>query len=186
MLQAICSVPPLQVPRLISITRILIQAKTARAVIRAAVEVLKLLHNNNSVKGLQMVAVVTYAARLRADFSDHELLGNLCAKCVLSIMQGANFHLDHAVAWQAKWVIKTLAEIHFTEENSTSILRTVIEFSIETKGFSLPIPTQQTVIGQDMPMSELAQLLQRMDETPLFEEFNLDAAISDIQASRNI
>ncbi|KAJ7280082.1 hypothetical protein C8J57DRAFT_1501540 [Mycena rebaudengoi] len=185
-LQAFCRAPGFQ-RRLI--TPILIEAKTAQAVIQAVFEVVKLLHNN-SVQGLSTVAEVAHAALSRGDFSDHELLGDLCVSYILKIMQDANFQFaghDLQLRWQAHKVVEALAEVPFTEENSTSDLRTVIEFLIETKGLTWPLPTQRTVMGQDMPMSELAQLLNQMAEIPSWDllDFDLAAAINDIQASRN-
>ncbi|KAJ7280124.1 hypothetical protein C8J57DRAFT_1301713, partial [Mycena rebaudengoi] len=182
MLQALCSVPRWNRP---PVAEILVEAKTAQAAIQAAFEVLELLHNNNSVRGLVMVAEVACAALSRSDFSDHELLGDLCVSCILNIMQDANFHLDDKLTWEASQAVEALAKVPFTEENSTSDLRTAIEFSIETKRFSLPLPTQRRVMGQDMPMSELAQLLNCMAETRWLDEFDLDAAINDMRASRN-
>jgi hypothetical protein len=131
--------------------------------------------------------VVACAVLSHGDFSDHELLGDLCVSCILNIMQDSNFHLDYELNWEAHQVVKALAKVPFTEENSTSDMRTVIEFSIETKAFNLLISTQQTVMGQDMPMSELAQLLNRMAEILAYDlpGFDLDAAINDIRVSRN-
>ncbi|KAJ7280127.1 hypothetical protein C8J57DRAFT_1174794 [Mycena rebaudengoi] len=183
MLQALCSVPRWnRTP----VAEILVEAKTARAVIQAAFEVLELLHSN-SVLGLAMVAEVACAALSRSDFSDHGLLGDLCVSCILNIMQDSNFHLDFELRWEAHQVVKALTKVPFTEENSTSDLRTAIEFSIETKGFTWPLPTQRTVMGQDMPMSELVQILPQMAEISAWDlhDFNLDAAINDIQAGRN-
>jgi hypothetical protein len=79
----------------------------------------------------------------------------------------------------AEWVVKALAKIHFTEENSTSDFRVAIEFLIETKGFSSPLPTQRIVMEQHMPMSELAQLLDQMAEirADQLHVFDLDATI---------
>ncbi|KAJ7280112.1 hypothetical protein C8J57DRAFT_1301678, partial [Mycena rebaudengoi] len=181
MLQALCSVPPWnRTP----VAEILVEAKTAQAVIQAAFEVLKLLHSN-SVLGLAMVAEVARAALSHSDFSDHELLGDLCVNCILNIMQDTNFPGNHGLMWEVEQVVETLAKVPFTEENSTSDLRTAIEFSIETTGFSFPVLlTQRTVMGQDMPMSELAQLLNHMVETRWLPSFDLTAAINDIRASR--
>jgi uncharacterized protein YqgV (UPF0045/DUF77 family) len=131
-----------------------------RAVIQAAFKVLKLLHNNS----LEMVAYVAYAALSHSDFSDHELLGDLCVSCILNIMQDSNFHLDHALMWGAHQVVQVLAKVPFTEENSTSDSRAAIEFLIKTKGLTQPLPPQRTVMEQDMPMLELAQLLEWLAE----------------------
>ncbi|KAJ7280028.1 hypothetical protein C8J57DRAFT_1220556 [Mycena rebaudengoi] len=70
------------------ITEILMEAKTAQAVIRDAFEVLDILCNN-SVQGLVMVSAIAGAAR--DGLSDHELLRDLCATCILNIMQDANY-----------------------------------------------------------------------------------------------
>ncbi|KAJ7280134.1 hypothetical protein C8J57DRAFT_1567298 [Mycena rebaudengoi] len=180
-LQALSSLDSL---RQIPITHILIEAKTAGTVIQAALDVLKLLRTN-SVQGLAMVGVVAGAVLSCGDFSDYELLCDLCVDCILNIVQDANYCLNLALMWPGHQVVEVLAKVPFIEENSTSDLRTAIEFSIETKGFTRPPPTQHTIMGQDMPMSELAQLLNRMAEARWLGEFDLDAAINDIRASRN-
>jgi hypothetical protein len=183
-LQALCSLLPNDYERRRSISYILVEAKTARAVIQAAFEVVKLLHNN-PVQGLVLVAHVAYVALLSSDFSDHKLLGDLCVSCILSVMQDSNFPGNHGLRWEADQVVRALAQVPFTEENSTRDLRMAIEFLIETKRFTRPLLTRRTVMGQDMPTSELTQILDRMVETRWFPEFDLDAAIIDIRASRN-
>jgi hypothetical protein len=104
-------------------------------------------------------------------------------------MQDSNFkfHPGYTQMWEAYQVVKALAKVPFTEENSTSDLRMAIEFLIETIAFSLPLPTQRRVMGQDMPMSELAQLLHQMAEIAFWHlpSFDLDVAINYIRASRN-
>jgi hypothetical protein len=177
MLQALCSVPR---KNRTPVAEILVEAKTAQAVIQAAFEVLKLLRNN-SVQGLVMVAKIAYAALSRNDFSDYELLSDLCVSCILNVMQ--DFPTSHDLTWEVRQVVKALVKVHFTEEKSTSHLRTAIEFFIETKAFTQPLLTQQTVMGQDMSMSELTQLLNRMAATHGFSNFDLDAAINDIRAT---
>jgi hypothetical protein len=87
--------------------------------------------------------------------------------------------------WAAERVVEALAKVPFTEENSTGDLRTAIVFLIEMNGLTRPLPTQRRVMGQDMPMSDLAQLLTRMAETHWLPSFDLDAAIQDIRANRN-
>ncbi|KAJ7280117.1 hypothetical protein C8J57DRAFT_1712142 [Mycena rebaudengoi] len=166
-LQALCSLLTSEHARRISITHILIEAKTAGTVIQAALDVLKLLHTN-SVQGLAMVGVVAGVALSHGDFSDHELLGDLCVNCVLNIMQDSYLDLDDELTWEGHQVVKALAKVPFTEENSTSNLRTAIEFFIETKAFTQPLPTQRIIMGQDMPLSELAQILDQMTEISWF------------------
>ncbi|KAJ7280103.1 hypothetical protein C8J57DRAFT_1301641, partial [Mycena rebaudengoi] len=184
-LQALCSHLPYDRGPRSSVTHILVEAKTAQAVIQAAFEVVKLLHNN-SVQGLAMVAHVANAALSHSDFSDHELLGDLCVSCILNSMQDSNFLLGFGQEFNAKSVVQALVKVPFTEGNPASDVRAAFKFLIETKGLTRPLPTQRTVMGQDMPMAELVQLLNRMAETHLpFWNFDLDAAINDIQASRN-
>jgi septation ring formation regulator EzrA len=93
---------------------------------------------------------------------------------------------------QGYWLVKALAQVPFTEADSTdcinqvSDLREAIEYSIEMKGFTQPLPSWRKVIGKDMPMSELGQILHRMVETGYrLPSFDLDAAIQDIRANRN-
>jgi hypothetical protein len=102
-------------------------------------------------------------------------------------MQDSNFcGLALPELWDAHWIARALAKVPFADVDLPSDFRVAIEFLIETIGFSLQLPTQQRVMGQDMPMSELAQLLCQMVETPPYDllDFDLDAAINDIRASR--
>jgi hypothetical protein len=184
-LQALCSLSPDDTKSRAPITLILIEAKTARTVIRAAFEVLMLLQNN-SVQGLALVGGLARAAHSRGNFSDHRLLGDLCVNWILNNMQDSNFILHWTRMWDVHAVIKALANVPFTDVWLTGDFRVALEFLIETKGFSLPLPTQRTVMGQDMPISELAQLLHQMAENISYEipNFDLDAAIHNIRAGR--
>ncbi|KAJ7280016.1 hypothetical protein C8J57DRAFT_1301394 [Mycena rebaudengoi] len=181
MLQAVCSVPWNQA----LVTEILMEAKTDHAVIRDALEVLDLLHDN-SAQGLAIIAVIVQVALDRDNFSNHELLRDLCVKCILNIMQDPDFFPDPYD--RGYWVTKALDEIPITEEDLTSDFRAALEYSIETKGFSWLPSTPRRLMGQNMPMSELTQLLHQMVETGQFRihEFDLDAAIHNIQANRDI
>ncbi|KAJ7280009.1 hypothetical protein C8J57DRAFT_1712064 [Mycena rebaudengoi] len=164
------------------VIKILMEAKTGQSVIQDAFKALDLPHVN-SVQGLEIVYLITYAGLTRDDSSDHELLRDLCVKCILNIMQDANFSPNPYYAIYG--VAKALVKIPFTEEGSTRNARAVLEYTIETKLLTQPRATPRRVMGQNMPMSELAQLLHQMVETDWLHTFNLDAAIHDIRAGRN-
>jgi hypothetical protein len=181
-LQALCSLSPPNLAIRESITQILIEAKTTQSVIQEAFEVLGLVQDN-SVQGLFMVDAIAHTGLTRDDFSDHELLRDLCVMCILNIVQDANFYPFHG----GYWVAKALVEIPITEEVSTSDFRAALEHSIETGGFTQPPVTPWRVMGQNMPMLELAQLLHQMVETgPIYiYDFNLDTAIRNLRAGRD-
>jgi hypothetical protein len=136
----------------LSITKILMEAKTPQAVIRDALEVLDLLHNN-SAQGLVMTATIVEVSLDRDNFSDHELLRDLCVKCILNIMQDADFLPD---PYNGRYVAKALDEIPITEEYLTGDFRAALEYSIETKQFYQLPATPRRVMGQNMAMSELS------------------------------
>jgi hypothetical protein len=175
-LQALCSVPGRHQERM---TEILMEAKKAISVLQAAFEVLELLHDN-SVQGLMMVSAIACAGLSRNDFDDHEHLRDLCVKCILNIIQDASFHFPAPVL-EGYWIL-AWAKIPFTEADlaNSSNFRVAIEFSIETKRFSQPPRIPPRVMGQNMPMSVLAQLLHQMVETDWLVDFDLDAAIHNI------
>ncbi|KAJ7280179.1 hypothetical protein C8J57DRAFT_1712182 [Mycena rebaudengoi] len=162
-LQALCSLPPLHRARRL-LTSSLMEAKTAQSVIQDAFDVLELL--DNSVEGVRMVELIASVGLARNDFSDHELLGDLSVSCILNALRDANFAGD--IYYGGTAMAEALTKIEFRQADSTNCIsgsldtRMAMEFLIETKALSRPLPTQRTVMGQDMPMSDLTQVLLQM------------------------
>jgi hypothetical protein len=77
-------------------------------------------------------------------------------------MQDANFLTDPFDG--GYWVAKALDEIPIIEDDLTGNFRAALEYLIETKRLNQLPTTPQRVMGQNMPMSELVQLLHQMFE----------------------
>jgi hypothetical protein len=79
-----------------------------------------------------------------------------------------------------------MRSLPITGEDLISDFRAALEYLIETKQFTQTPATPWRVMGQKMPMSELAQILHQIAETPLYQlaNFDLDVVVHNIRVRR--
>ncbi|KAJ7280426.1 hypothetical protein C8J57DRAFT_1501855 [Mycena rebaudengoi] len=165
-----------------TIIRLLMEAKTAQSVIQAACEVLKIRHYD-SAEGLMMVEMISHIGleRMRDGFGNHESLRGLCVLSILKVKQDAVFPRIHRTT---RFLVKALTggsdEQHPAQYGD---YRAALEYLIETKLFSSQSQGEGTVMGQDLPIWELVQVLQWMAQSPWgIQDFDIDSALETIRA----
>ncbi|KAJ7204598.1 hypothetical protein C8J57DRAFT_1735047 [Mycena rebaudengoi] len=151
-------------------------------IIQAACEVLKIRHYD-SAEGLMMVEMISHIGleRMRNGFGDHESLRGLCVLSILKVKQDAVFPRIHRTT---RFLVKALTSV-LDEQHPAQCgdYRAALEYLIETKLFSSQSQGEGTVMGQDLPIWELVQVLQWMAQSPWgIQDFNIDSALETIRA----